>query len=100
MVLTGRVLEAEEALGHRVVTRLVSLDRLDQEGRVTAVKIAAAPAVTVRAGGRILHHHTVAEMITAMEEEIITQTLIAGSDDLAELRSSRAEDPAPQYRGS
>ena len=49
MVLTGRVMGADEALGHGVVSRVVPPDRLDEEVRAIAEKIAAAPAVTVRA---------------------------------------------------
>jgi hypothetical protein len=49
---------------------------------------------------RILHHLAVPEVIAAMDEEMITQTFIARSDDLAELRTARAEDRVPHDRGS
>ena len=100
MVLTGRVLGAEEALGHGIVSRLVPPERLDQEVQEMAEKIAAAPAVTVRAARRVLAHLAVPQVIAAMDEEMIAQTFIARSDDMAELRAARAENRAPHYRGS
>jgi hypothetical protein len=42
----------------------------------------------------------VPEVIAAMDEEMITQTFIARSEDLAELDTVRAEDRAPHDRGS
>jgi hypothetical protein len=35
-----------------------------------------------------------------MDEEMIVQTFIARSDDMAELRAARAEDRPPEYKGS
>jgi enoyl-CoA hydratase/carnithine racemase len=100
MVLTGRALNAEEALGHGVVSRVVPADRLDQEVREIADKIAAAPAVTVRAARRVLGHLAVPEVLASMDEEMVAQTFIARSDDIAELRAARAEDRTPHFRGS
>jgi enoyl-CoA hydratase/carnithine racemase len=100
MVLTGRVMGAEEALGHGVVSRVVPPERLDEEVRAIATKIAEAPAVTVRAARRILSHLAVPEVVASMDEEMIAQTFIARSDDLAELRAARAEDRPPEYKGS
>jgi len=91
---------AEEALGHGVVSRIVPPDRLDEEVRAIAAKIAEAPAVTVRAARRVLGHLAVPEVVTSMDEEMIAQTFIARSDDMAELRAARAEDRAPDYKGS
>ena len=35
-----------------------------------------------------------------MEDELIDQTFINRSDDMAEMRAARAEDRAPRYTGS
>ena len=43
MVLTGRVLSAEEALAHGIVSRVVPEDELDATVREMAEQIAAAP---------------------------------------------------------
>jgi enoyl-CoA hydratase/carnithine racemase len=83
-----------------VVSRVVPPARLDEEVRAIATKIAEAPAVTVRAARRILGHLSVPEVITSMDEEMIAQTFIARSDDLAEMRAARSEDRPPEYKGS
>src|SRR5690348_17852161 len=44
MVLTGRVVTAEEALRYGIVSRLVPADELDSTVREMAEQIAAAPA--------------------------------------------------------
>jgi enoyl-CoA hydratase/carnithine racemase len=100
MVLTGRVMDADEALGHGVVSRVVPPERLDEEVNAVAAKIAEAPAVTVRAARRILGHLAVPEVVASMDEEMIAQTFIARSDDMAEMRAARAEDRPPVYKGS
>src|SRR5437660_9654270 len=48
MVLTGRVLSAEEAFAHGIVSRLVAPDDLDATVMEMAHQIAAAPAVTIK----------------------------------------------------
>jgi enoyl-CoA hydratase/carnithine racemase len=100
MVLTGRVMPADEALGHGVVSRVVPVDQLDTEVRSIAEKIADAPAVTVRAARRVLAHLALPELLESMDEEMIAQTFIARSDDMAEMRAARAEGRPPAYRGS
>ncbi len=100
LVLTGRVMAVDEALTHGIVSRVVPLEKLDQEVRAIADKIAEAPAVTVRAARRILGHLAVPEVVQSMDEEMIAQTFIAGSADMAEMRTARAEGRTPVYRGS
>ncbi len=70
------------------------------EVRSIAEKIAEAPAVTVRAARRVLGHLALPELLESMDEEMIAQTFIARSDDMAEMRAARAEGRAPVYRGS
>jgi enoyl-CoA hydratase/carnithine racemase len=100
MVLTGRVMTADEALGHGVVSRVVPPERLDEEVRAIAEKIAAAPAVTVRTARRILGHLSEPEVVASMDEEMVGQTFVVRSDDMAELRAARAQDRPPMYKGS
>ena len=100
MVLTGRPMPADEALGHGVVSRVVPPDKLDETAMEMATKIAAAPAVTVKMARRVLGHLAEPEVRTSMAEELIAQTFISRSDDMAELRAARAEDRDPRYTGS
>ena len=63
-------------------------------------KIAAAPAVTVKMARRVLRHLSEADLRSSMAEELIAQTFIAKSDDMAEFRAARAEGRAPNFTGS
>jgi len=100
MVLTGRILSAEEALTHGVVSRIVPADALDTTAREIAEQIAAAPAVSVKMARSIIRNLALPELRTSMHEEMIGQTFISRSDDMAELRAARADDRPPHYTGS
>ena len=100
MVLTGRAMETPEAYAHGVVSRVVPPDDLDSVALEMAGKIAAAPAVTVKVARRVIRHLAEAEIRSSMAEELIGQTFISRSDDMAELRAARAEGRDPVYTGS
>jgi enoyl-CoA hydratase/carnithine racemase len=100
MVLTGRPMSADEALNYGIVSRIVPADALQDTVMEMATKIAAAPAVTVKMARRVLGHLAEPEVRTSMAEELIAQTFISRSDDMAELRAARAEERAPRYTGS
>jgi enoyl-CoA hydratase/carnithine racemase len=100
LVLTGRPMGADEAYAHGVVSRVVPAEALDETVTEMAHKIAAAPAVTVKMARRVLSHLSEAEVRSSMAEEMIAQTFIARSDDMAEFRAARAEDRPPHYTGS
>ena len=100
MVLTGRPMEAEEALRHGVVSRVVPADELDATAREMAEKIAAAPAVTVKLARRVVKHLSEPTLRSSMDDELIYQTFISRSDDMAEMRAAKAEDRPPTYTGS
>jgi enoyl-CoA hydratase/carnithine racemase len=100
LVLTGRPLGAAEALALGIVSRVVPIDELDDTVMEMATKVAAAPAVTVKMARRVLRHLSEPEVRTSMAEELIAQTFISRSDDLAELRAARAEGRDPKYTGS
>ncbi len=100
MVLTGRILSAQDALAHGIVSRVVANEDLDSAVREIAEQIAAAPAVTVKMAREVIRHLAVPQIRTAMTDEMIYQTFINKSDDFAEMRAARAEDRAPRYTGS
>jgi enoyl-CoA hydratase len=100
MVLTGRVLSAEEALAHGIVSRVVPEDALDATVREMADQIAQSPAVTIKMAREVIKHLAVPEIRSSMNDEMIYQTFINRSDDMAEMRAARAEERAPDYTGS
>ena len=100
LVLTGRPMSAEEALGHGVVSRVVAPDALDDTVMEMAAAIAKAPAVTVKLARRVLGHLAEPAVRSSMAEELIAQTFINRSDDLAELRAALDEGRDPIYTGS
>jgi enoyl-CoA hydratase len=99
-VLTGRVLSADEALGHGIVSRVVPGDELDATVREIAEQIAAAPAVTIKMARQVIRHLAEPTIRSSMADEMIYQTFINRSDDVAEMRAARAEDRDPNYTGS
>lgn len=100
LVLTGRPMDVQEAVGHGIVSRVVPRRDLDAAAREIAERIAATPAVTVKMARRVLRHLAEPEVRTSMAEELIAQTFINKSDDYAELRAAKAEDRPPRYTGS
>ena len=100
MVLTGRVLSADEALAHGVVSRIVPGDELDATVLEIAEQIAAAPAVTVKMAREVIRHLAQPQIRSSMLDEMIYQTFINRSDDVVEMRVARTEERDPRYTGS
>jgi enoyl-CoA hydratase/carnithine racemase len=100
MVLTGRSMDATEALDHGVVSRVVPNDELDATAREMAEQIAARPAVSIKMARRVISHLAEPEIRTSMADELIAQTFINKSDDYAEFRAANAENRDPRYTGS
>jgi enoyl-CoA hydratase/carnithine racemase len=100
MVLTGRVLDAQEALSHGVVSRVVPGEELDETALAMARQIAASPAVTVKMAREVIRHLSVPQIRASMADEMIYQTFVNKSEDFAEFRAARAEDRPGEYSGS
>lgn len=100
MVLTGRVMNAEEALAHGIVSRVVPEVALDATVREMAEHIAAAPAVTIKLARSVLRHLSQPQVRASMDDEMIYQTFLNRSDDFAEFRASRADGRPANYTGS
>src|SRR6185369_1301584 len=91
LVLTGRIMAAEEAFAHGIVSRVVPADELDATAREMAEQIAGSPAVTVKMAREVIRHLAQPQLRASMADEMIYQTFINRSDDFAEARAARAE---------
>src|SRR6478736_1586107 len=100
MVLTGRAMQADEALAYGVVSRIVAPDDLDATAREMAEKIAAAPAVTIKMARRVIKHLSEPGVRASLEDELVYQTFLNRSDDFAEFKAARAEGRTGNYTGS
>lgn len=98
LVLTTRVLTAEEALRHGVVSRVVPRAELDDEALQAARAIAAMPPLAVRAWRQNLLDISTPTVRKAIHDELLGQMLVYGSEDFQEFRAARAEERPPNYR--
>ena len=97
LALTGRVMDAEEALRHGVVSRVVPDERLDETAFEIAHQIARAPAFTVKMFRRSLGRLANPPVQRSIEEEALTQSLVFASHDYREMKAARAEGREPKY---
>ncbi len=97
MVLTGRVLSAEEACTHGVVSRVVPVDELDHVVREMADAIATAPPLTIKLARRVIANLATPEVRASMEGELLAQTVLTTSHDFAEFRAARSGEHEPRY---
>jgi enoyl-CoA hydratase/carnithine racemase len=99
LALTGRAMDAREALRHGIVSRVVPDDELEEAALAICREIAANAPFAVRMFRRTLARiaHPLAQQ--TMQEESVAQSLIFASDDYAEMNRARAEGRPPKYRG-
>jgi len=99
LALTGRVMGAEEALRHGIVSRVVPDAELDDTVLGMARAIAAAPEFTVKMFLRTLRRLANPLVQQSLAEEALTQSMVFASSDYAEFKAARAEKREPKYRG-
>lgn len=99
LALTGRVMDAQEALRHGIVSRVVPDEALDETVLDMARAIAATPELTVRMFLRTLRGLANPAVTASMAEEALTQSAVFASADYAEMKAARAEGREPRYRG-
>jgi Dihydroxynaphthoic acid synthase len=92
------VLDAQEALRHGIVSRVVPDDELDATCLAIAHEIAKLPAFTVKMFRRTLGRLANPAVQASIQEEAVTQVLTQASDDYAEFKAARAEKREPNYR--
>jgi enoyl-CoA hydratase/carnithine racemase len=100
LVMTARVMDAEEALRHGIVSRVVPRDELDDTALEVAHTIAARPPLAVRQHRDVLEALGTDAVEASLHHELLAQMLVYTSADFAEFRAARAEGRDPIYRGS
>ncbi len=98
LALTGRIMTAEEALRHGVVSRVVPDEQLDETAMEIARGIAASPAFTVKMFRRTLGRMANPAVQQSISEEAVTQSLVFASHDYGEMKAARAEQREAKYR--
>jgi enoyl-CoA hydratase/carnithine racemase len=98
LALTGRVMDAQEALRHGIVSRVVPDAELDAVCLAIAKEIAALPAFTVKMFRRTLARIANPLVVSSIQEEAVTQVLTQASSDYAEMKAARAAKREPAYR--
>jgi enoyl-CoA hydratase/carnithine racemase len=99
LALTGRVLGADEALRHGIVSRVVPDEDLDDTVFGMAQAIAATPEFTVKMFLRTLRRLANPAVVHSLAEESLAQAMVFASADYAEFKAARAEKREPKYRG-
>ena len=99
LALTGRVMDAEEALHHGVVSRVVPEAELDETALAVAHQIAQSSPFAVKMFRRTLARLATPLVDHSMAEEAHAQSLVFASHDYAEGKRARVEGRDPVYRG-
>jgi enoyl-CoA hydratase len=99
LALTGRVIGANEALRHGIVSRVVAPDELDGVVMDLAREIATRSPLAVRMARGVLGSLATAEVERGLHKELLAQSLLFGSEDYAELKAARAEGREPKFKG-
>ena len=97
MALTGRVMEAGEALTHGIVSRVVADDELDDTVLEMARKITKLPAFAVKLFRRDLNRIATHLVQQSIEEEALLQAQNYYSDDYREFKAAKAEGREPSF---
>lgn len=99
LALTGRIIDAREALQHGLVSRVVPPEQLDETVMEIAHEIAKRSPLAVKFATNVIRGLGIDAVRRTMNEEKLGQTAIFASEDYAELKAARAEGREPKFRG-
>jgi enoyl-CoA hydratase/carnithine racemase len=99
LALTGRIIDADEALRHGLVSRVVPNEKLDETVMEIAQDIAKRSPLAVKFATNVIRGLGIAQVERVMNEEKLGQTAVFASEDYQELKAARAEGREPKFRG-
>lgn len=89
LVLTGRVMDAQEALSYGVVSRVVPTERLDEVVLDVAHAISRAPAFAVKMARSTIASLGHDQVLRTLHEELLAQTAVMASPEYKAMRDAR-----------
>ena len=99
MILTARIIDAQEALSFGLVSEVLPPDRLLARARELAEQIAALPPVAIRMCKRVLHHGMDCTLSQALDYEELVETHCFSSLDHREAVTAFLEKRQPHFLG-
>lgn len=99
LAMTGRPMEADEALRHGIVSRVVPDADLEEASLALCREIAAQPPFAIKMFRRTLARMANPLVMQTMQEESMAMSAIYASADHAESSLARSEGRTPRYRG-
>jgi 2-(1,2-epoxy-1,2-dihydrophenyl)acetyl-CoA isomerase len=99
IILTNRRIKADEAERIGMVTRLVEDERLIEEGRETAVRLAALPLAAVGAARALLQESFSSGFETQLEREARAISMAGASAECREGLSAYFAKRSPDFKG-
>ena len=99
MILTGRMINAEEALRVGLVTQVISPEKLPEAARETADDILSKGPLAVRLAKLAVHAGFEADQKTGLVIERLAQAVLFTSEDKREGTSAFVEKREPNFEG-
>jgi enoyl-CoA hydratase len=100
MVLTGRILDSDEALRVGLVNKVVPPGELLAAAKEIAVEIAKRAPLAVRLAKMSLNASSAAPLPVGLDFEIVAQTVLNSTADMKEGMTAFLEKRAAKYRGT
>jgi enoyl-CoA hydratase/carnithine racemase len=99
MMLTGRMIDADQAERWGMVDLVVPRASLDEEALALAGDMAARPPIALAMGKQLANHLWTGRIREGIGIELVTQTALFQSEDYREARAALREKRQPVYRG-
>lgn len=100
MILTGDTIGAEEAFSFGLVMKVVPKDKLLQEAKGFAAKLAALPRLALEASKMLINRGMEVDLASALEMEARCFGNLAASHDLREGAAAFLEKRKPNFTGA